>query len=121
MTTQEVADQLVKLCSAGEFQEAIKTLYSDDILSVETWAPEGRDREMKGLPAVLGKAQWFEANHEIHGMSVEGPLVAGSHFSVAFKMDATFKPENRRFNMDEIAIYKVADGKIVREEFFYGV
>ena len=28
MTTKEVADELVKLCSEGKFHEATKTLYS---------------------------------------------------------------------------------------------
>ena len=31
----------------------------------------------------------------------------------------TFKPQNKRFQMEEVAVYKVANGKIVYEEFFY--
>ncbi len=50
-----------------------------------------------------------------------GPLVAGAHFSVGFKLDVTFKPAGKRFVMEEIAVYKVADGKIVYEEFFYNM
>jgi hypothetical protein len=34
-------------------------------------------------------------------------------------MDFTFKPQNKRMQMEEVAVYKVADGKIVYEEFFY--
>jgi hypothetical protein len=34
-------------------------------------------------------------------------------------MDATFKPQNKRFQMDEVAVYKVVDGKIANEDFFY--
>jgi len=52
---------------------------------------------------------------------LEGPLVAGSHFAVTFKMEVTFKPEKRRFAMEEVAVYKVANGKIVYEEFFYSM
>jgi hypothetical protein len=47
--------------------------------------------------------------------------VAGSHFTVVFKFDVTFKPQNKRFNMEEVAVYKVAAGKIVYEEFFYAM
>jgi hypothetical protein len=61
----------------------------------------------------------WQANHEVHGATVEGPLVAGSHFSTTFKLDVTFKPENRRFHMEEVAVYKVQNGKVVHEEFFY--
>jgi hypothetical protein len=121
MTTKEVADTLVKLCSAGKFDEAVKTLYSPDIVSVEAAAPPGKSRETKGLPAVIAKGEEFSKSHEIHSSTVEGPLVAGSHFSVTFKLDMTFKPENRRFHMEEIAVYQVAEGKIVYEQFFYNM
>jgi ketosteroid isomerase-like protein len=121
MTTQEVADKLVQLCSEGKFHEAIGTLYSDDIVSMEAGAPPGQSRETKGIAGVKGKAEWWAANHEVHGSKVEGPLVGGSHFAVTFKMDVTFKPQSKRFQMEEIAVYKVADGKIVYEEFFYSL
>src|ERR1700691_6156878 len=113
MTTQEVADTLVKFCSAGKFHEAGKALYSPDIVSVEAGAPPGGSRETKGLAAVAAKGEWWTANHEGPSAKVEGPIVAGSHFAVTFKLDVTFKPQNKRFTMEEVALYKVADGKIV--------
>ncbi len=121
MNTQEVADKLAKLCSAGKFDEAAETFYSPEIVSMEAGAPPGQSRESKGLAAVKAKGEWWTANHEVHSVKVEGPLVAGSHFAVTYKMDVTFKPQNRRFTMEEIAVYKVANGKIVYEEFFYSM
>ena len=120
MTTQEIANKLVQLCSQGKFQEAM-ALYSPDIVSMEAGAPPGQSRESKGLAAVKAKGEWWAANHEVHGATVEGPLVAGSHFAVAFKLDVTFKPQSRRFQMEEIGVYKVVDGKIIYEEFFYSM
>ncbi len=70
---------------------------------------------------MIAKGEWFAASHEIHSATVEGPLVAGSHFAVVFKMDITFKPQGRRFNMEEVAVYKVVDGKVAYEEFFYNM
>jgi hypothetical protein len=121
MTTHEVAIKLVKLCSSGKFQEAMESLYSPEIVSMEAGAPPGGSREAKGIAAVRAKGEWWVANHEVHGATVEGPLVAGSHFAVTFKMDVTFKPESKRFTMEEVAVYKVAGGKIVYEEFFYAM
>lgn len=121
MTTHEVADKLVKLCKEGKFREATESLYADDIVSLEAVAPPGQSRESKGLEAVKEKGQWWEENHEVHSATVEGPLVAGSYFAVTFKMDLTFKPQNRRFQTEEVAVYKVADGKVVHEEFFYSM
>ncbi len=121
MTTHEVANAVIKFCSEGKFDEAIEKLYAADIVSMEAGAPPGGSRESKGLAAVKAKSEYWNANHEIHSFKVEGPLVAGSHFSVVFKIDATFKPQSRRFKLDEVAVYKVADGKIVYEEFFYSM
>ncbi len=121
MTTQEIASTLIKLCSEGKFHEATEQLYSPDIVSVEAGAPPGQSRESKGIAAVKAKGEWWSNNHEVHSSKVEGPLIAGSHFAVTFKLDVTFKPQNRRFTMEEIAVYKVADGKIVYEEFFYNM
>jgi hypothetical protein len=121
MTTQEVATKLVKLCSAGKFDEASEALYSPDIVSMEAGAPPGMSRESKGIAAVKSKGEWWIANHEVHSVNVEGPLVAGSHFAVTFKMDVTFKPQAKRFTMEEVAVYRVVDGKIVYEEFFYNM
>jgi hypothetical protein len=120
-TTQEVADKLVKLCSQGKFQEATESLYSQDIVSMEAGAPPGGSREAKGIAAVKAKGEWWGANHEVHSAAVEGPLVAGSHFAVGFKLDVTFKPQSKRFKLEEVAVYKVVDGKIVYEEFFYNM
>jgi ketosteroid isomerase-like protein len=121
MTVQEVANTLVQLCSHGKFEEAGEKLYSPDIVSVEPGAPPGQSRESKGLAAVKAKGEWWVANHEVHSSKVEGPLVAGSHFAVTFKLDVTFKPQSKRFTMEEVAVYRVADGKIVYEEFFYSM
>jgi ketosteroid isomerase-like protein len=120
MTTKEIADKVVQLCSQGKFPEAM-SLYSPDIVSMEAGAPPGQSREAKGIAAVKAKGEWWTANHEVHSVKVEGPLVAGAHFAVTFKMDVTFKPQSKRMQMEEIGVYKVADGKIIYEEFFYSM
>ena len=109
------------LCMQGKPMEAIETLYSKDIVSVEAMAMPGGSREMAGLEAVTGKAKWWMSEHEVHSAVAEGPLVSPHHFCVRFKYDVTNKPSGRRMIMDELAIYQVKDGKIVREEFFYAM
>lgn len=121
MTTQEVANQLVALCREGKFVEAIHALYSPEIVSVEATAMPGGSREAAGLEAILGKANWWQENHEVHGATIEDPLVSTAHFCVRFTIDVTFKPTGRRHTMDELGVYQVKDGKIIREEFFYSV
>jgi hypothetical protein len=118
MTTQDVATKLVELCKAGEFMKAVDTLYSKDILSVEPMAMQGMPAEMRGLDAVRGKSVWWMDNHEVHSCKVTGPFVAGDRFIVEFDLDVTNKPSKKRMQMKEAGLYAVANGKVVREDFF---
>ncbi len=117
MTTQEVADKLVGYCRKGQFDEAMTELYAQNIVSIE---PKGTPMERaEGYEAVLQKAEFFNNMvSEYHGNEVSEPLVADNFFSCRMKMDATFK-EGGRQTMEEICLYEVEKGKIVKEEFFY--
>ncbi len=119
MSTHEIGKQLVALCSEGKFEEAMKTLYSPEIVSIEAGAPAGMPAEVTGIEAVAAKGQWWAENHDVHDLKLAGPYPKGDQFVVTFTMDVTFKPESKRFVMEEAALYTVKDGKIVREEFFY--
>lgn len=117
MNTEEVAKQLVALCEKGEFVEAAKSLYGDDIVSVEPRAMGGIPTEMKGLDAVVEKSKWWIENHEVHSSKVTGPFVARDTFVVRFDIDVTDKNSGQRMQAAEVGIYKVKEGKIVHEEF----
>ena len=117
MTTKEVAEKLVEYCRQGKFEEATKELYALDVVSVE---PEGTpDNEVKGLDGVIAKGEKFnDMVEEFHGMEVSNPVVADKFFTCSMKMDITFKGAARS-TMEEVCLYKVDNGKIIREEFFY--
>jgi ketosteroid isomerase-like protein len=118
MSTMDIANKLVDLCRQGKNHEA-KALYAADAVSVEAFAMPGMDRESKGLAAIQAKGEWWRSNHEIHSASVTGPWPHGDRFIVGFQIDVTNKPSGQRMQMDEVGLYTVANGKIVREEFFY--
>lgn len=125
MTTEtsqgmEIGAQLVELCKQGKGMEAIETLYHDDIVSVEAMAMPDGSREMKGREAIIGKNNWWYENNEVHSMEVAGPFPHGDRFIVNFHMDVTPKG-GERMQMNEMGLYTVENGKIVREEFFYGM
>ena len=73
----------------------------------------------EGLEAIKQKGAAFnQMVEEMHsGYSTE-PVVAGNHFTVAMGMDVTMKGMGRS-KMDEVAVYEVKDGKIVKEQFFF--
>ena len=118
MTTLDIANKLVELCKQGKHREA-KALYAEDAVSVEAFAPPGADRVSRGLAAIRAKGEWWSSNHEIHSATVAGPWPLDDKFIVGFKFDVTNKPSGRRMTMEEMGLYSVQGGKIVREEFFY--
>jgi ketosteroid isomerase-like protein len=121
MSTMDIAKQLVELCRQGKIEQAINTLFADEIVSVEAGAPPGMQREARGIAALSAKSEWWLANHEIHSSAVTGPWPHDDRFVVGFQYDITNKPSGRRMNLDEVGLYQVRDGKIVREEFFYSM
>ena len=119
MSTLEIARQLVDLCRQGRNDEAVNTLFADNAVSVEAVAMPGGSAESRGLAAIRGKGEWWRANHEIHSATVTGPWPHGDRFVVGFQYDVTIKPTGQRMQMDEVGLFTIEGGKIVREEFFY--
>ena len=117
MTTEQVAERLVELCSMGQFNEAQDELYADHCTSIE---PEhSMSPTVEGLDAIREKGKNFQSMiKENHGGYVNEPIIAGNHFALQMGMDATMQDGNR-MNVDEIAVYKVDNGKIVSEQFFF--
>jgi SnoaL-like domain len=117
MDTQELAKAFTDMCAKGELEAAGKKFWSDDIVSREPMT--GDMAELKGRKAVEGKTQWWNANHEVHDLKVEGPYVHGDQFVVRFKLDVTPKGQ-KRIHLDEVGLYTVRNGRIVEESFFMG-
>ena len=122
MNTAQVAARLVELCRQGHYDQAQTELYADDAVSIEMpGLPPEALGDASGLDAIREKGRrWAENIVEIHGGSVSDPVVAGEWFSVAMGIDATYR-DRGRMAMEEICVYRVRDGKIVHEQFFYSM
>lgn len=120
MDLKEIAEELVAGCREGRAQENLDRLYAPDAVSVEAM-DSGGGREARGIDAIRGKHIWWEENFEVHSAEVSDPMLhAPDRFAVIFEIDTTMKQTGERSAMREVALYTVADGRIVREEFFYG-
>ncbi|MHA6347155.1 SnoaL-like domain-containing protein [Roseivivax sp. CAU 1761] len=121
MQLKAIADELVKGCREDRAKQNLDALYAEDAVSMEAAAgPDGTGRETRGRDAIRGKHEWWEQNFEVHSAQVEGPFLHGEdRFAVIFDVDATETRSGQRWQMREVAVYHVANDRIVREEFFY--
>jgi ketosteroid isomerase-like protein len=122
--TLAVGKKLVELCREGKNIEAVETLYSPNIVSIEATGDAAMPARIEGIEAVRGKNEWWLNNHEVHSGEAEGPYPHGDRFIVHFKYDVTGKGgplAGKRVNMHEAGLYTVKNGKITQEEFFYNM
>ena len=120
MTTQEVANRFSELAKTNRWDLIQDELFSDNAESIEPpHAAAMGMTNVKGLDAIKKKGEQFnEMVEEVHDGRTSEPVVGGRFFSVAMMIDATMKGAGRQ-KMDEIAVYEVKDGKIVKEQFFF--
>lgn len=119
MTLMEIANELVAGCREGREAENLTKLYAPGAVSVEA-ADQGNGREVQGIDAIRGKHEWWASAFEVTGGSTSDPFPHGEdRFAVIFEVQGQSKESGEAFDMKEVAVYHVADGKIVREEFFY--
>lgn len=118
MSTKEIAARLVELCKKGDFETAQSELFADDVVSIEPYATPDFEQETKGKQAVKEKGdKWNSMVETMHNMEVSDPLVADNSFACTMRMHVTMK-EKGEWDMTELCVYEVKDGKIISERFF---
>ena len=115
MTIQEIAKDLVMLCKQGKFDEVYSKHFAKDAKSIEPM----ENGTTEGLEAMFAKGKAWAENFEIHSMEVGDVIVADNYFATTFSLDTTNRQTNVRTQSSEIALYRIKDGKIVSEQFFY--
>lgn len=117
MDTKAIANDVVAMSNAGDFDGIGGKYWADDVVSIE--AMEGPMARIEGRGAVQAKSDWWNSAHEVHGVETYGPYVNGDQFAVRWVMDVTQKESGQRITMDEVALYTIKAGKIAEERFFY--
>lgn len=121
MSTQEVANKWAEYCRTGQWDKAQAELYHKDCVSMEMEGLQGAPQRVEGIEAISEKGkQWGQMVEAFHGIEIDGPIVAGNHFSATMKMDVTMKGKERSVD-EEIALFRVENGKVVSEQFFYAL
>jgi len=118
MTTKDVASRLVELCKEGKFEEAQRELFADDAVSIEPYSTPEFEKETKGLKAIQEKAKKWDAMVEkMNALEASKPLVADNSFALTMRMDVNMR-NGQHWDMTELCVYEVKDGKIKSEQFF---
>jgi hypothetical protein len=108
MNTTQIANRLIELCRKGEFVQAEQELYAADIEHIEI---DGTS--FKGFDDVLQKeVQFLEQLIAPPVVEVSEPLVVGNYFTIRMKMQCEHTKRGK-IDMEELLLYKVANGKIV--------
>ena len=116
LTTAQVAHKLIEYVRAWASDKAWEELYSPDVVSVEA-NPNSPD--VMGIDAIIEKNEKRNDMAEIHAVEISEPLITKNYFVVTYDIDATYREIGVRSSEDEVAIYRVKNGKIVREEYVY--
>lgn len=117
MKIDEIAHRFVNLRNTNKADKLRAEFYSPDIESIE----EGNTSEIgrvKGMSGLGKKGQGLSKQFEVHNIKASDPVAADNWFSIKFEIDTTDKNSGERSTLSEIGVYKVENGKIVKEHYF---
>jgi hypothetical protein len=117
-TTQEVAARFHELAQQEKWFEIQDELFAENVRSIEP--PTAKYlHDTEGKAAVRKKGEDFVKRVEaVHKSYTSQPVVGGDYFAVGRELDITVQGVGK-MQMNEIMLYKVKDGRIVSEQFFY--
>ena len=118
MDAPTVGIRLVELARANEDLKAVEELYAAYVVSVEIMSGANEEPQIgEGIETIYEKLAWWERVAEVHSLDVEGPFAGNGddHLVVPYSMDVTM--EGQRSQLNEVGLYTVADGKIVKEVY----
>ncbi len=118
MTNLERLQDLYDRMSQGQMNEAFEDYYAENVQVVEA---NGEVREGKAAQRAALE-QWQGMIKEMHGIGNGQPMSneEAGVTSIESWFDATFQDGNR-VKMEEVAVQKWQEGKIVHERFYYNV
>ena len=117
MSVLQNAQELYAMIGQGQMIEALDKFYADDcrIQEADGTIREGKEAQKAGVQ------QWVAGIQEMHGGGV-GSITANEetgHATVESWTDITMG--GNRFKMEEVAVQKWENGKIVHERFYYNM
>lgn len=106
--------ELNQMVLNGEALEAFEKFYADNVEMQENSDPpfQGKDVNRKR------EEEFFASVEQFHGAEVRANAVADNVSFSEWMMDVTFKG-GQRMKLEQVAVRRWKDGKIVQERFYY--
>jgi hypothetical protein len=114
LTTTSISQRLVELLRNREFVRAYTELFSSDAESIDPLSP--RPGSLIGLPLLIQAEEQFLSKIRIRDLEISEAICAGSYFSLRLYMQFDLGDVERI--IDEICVYQVNHGLIVKQQFF---
>jgi hypothetical protein len=115
LTPAEIAHDVVQM---------IRSRAGDEAIWAKHWhkkcdSIEGSETRMawRGMKQIRAKSDWWTQDHAIRGGGVEGPYLGATGFAIRFKMQVETLSTGVIDSMEEVGVYTVQNGKVIREEF----
>ena len=111
--TAKLDAELNDMIRQGRALEAFEKFYAEDVVMMENdLAFEGKETNRKR------EAEFFGNIQEVHDAGIGATAVQGDVSFCEQWFEATFKDGNR-VRMEEVAVRKWKDGKVIHERFYY--
>ena len=108
-----LADRIVAVTVQPD-DEAILALYAADVESSEPGQPP-----MVGLDALKQKFEMWRAMTSSASFRPRNVAICGNTILVEWEGTVTLAANGKTVAMNEVAIHEIADGRIVRERYYY--
>ena len=119
MTTEQVAKRYYELIQQHQYEKIQNELYTPNAISIEPENDSNLPLIVEGLEALRQKeGLFFSLIEEMYGSYMSEPVVSTFFFSMMTGMDVKMRGKARK-KKEQICVFEVRDGKIVKEQFFY--
>lgn len=119
MTTEQVAKRYYELIQQHQYEQIQNELYAPNAVSIEPENDSNLPLVVEGIEALRQKeGLFFSQVDEMFGSYMSEMVISTFFFSMMTGMDVKMKGKQRK-KKEQICVFEVRDGKIIKEHFFY--
>jgi hypothetical protein len=119
MTTEQVAKRYYELIQQHQYEQIQNELYTPNAISIEPENDSNLPLVVEGIEALRQKeGLFFSQVEQMFGSYMSETVVSTFFFSMMTGMDVKMKGKQRK-KKEQICVFEVRDGRIVKEQFFY--